>query len=202
MVDRICSNVGITRAGTPFVTAEEEYEWAAQIDETGGDAHDAIRHLASTIGLKVVPDIRPIKFRKLLLMNGSQLGYSVLAHKRGHDYLSEYHSARPRALKVLMQDLLSAVENSQFEYDDELKQKFDWYYDRILASMSTGADGKGDTTARMMSKASTESAGDYLRDVADKLGDAVTILRTRYSADVVDKKLIKRSYDAARSIEF
>ncbi|HKP44140.1 hypothetical protein [Mycobacterium sp.] len=199
MVDRICpepkclpgSSYGVS-GEIVYVDTERDFEWAAELETVDPAAHLSFDNICQHANIQIAVDIDATKIRKRWMMNGTQLAISILAVSIGFrdKHLSDYCAQFPLSLAALMGDFRTACELSGKNYSEgELAQAEAWYTERLIASLRSGDDGKGDTVRRILSKAHRESAGEMLRDIADKIGDPYGVL-SNHLQDRVESLLI------------
>ena len=159
-----------------YVDTEREFEWVAEIESADPAAHAVFDTFCQNVGIEISVDIEATKIRKRWMMNGTQLALVILAASAGfrNKYMADYCDQFPHSLEALIGDLRTACEWSGKTYSyGELDRAESWYKERLIASMRSGADGKGDSVQRMLSKAKRESAGDMLRDVTSQTRSAI-----------------------------
>ncbi|SHU42402.1 Uncharacterised protein [Mycobacteroides abscessus subsp. abscessus] len=189
MVDRICPDVGVISEphrtgsqasdGIVFVDTEEEFEWVAKLETDDPRAHSSFNSICHALNIENSIDVEAAKIRKRWMMNGTQLSIGLLAATHGfrEKHLRDYCEQYPDSLESLIGDFRIACELSGIAYPKgELEKAEAWYTRRLLMSLQSGEDGKGDTVLRILNKAYKESAGQMLRDIADKIGDPYSVL--------------------------
>ena len=142
MVDRICNHLRV-EDDVVVVDVEEYRELLVEFSDTAAGIESSIalsEILLKSLSIEVSADIERDRTRKILLMNGLQMGLAAFAYKERKSSTTEYFEEVPDAMNVFVQLSEEIALGVSYMLDIPVPDAMEWatkYRNRILLAPDT-----------------------------------------------------------------